>query len=104
MAAYVRSMWILRYFWLSLVWMDIRSRYRRSVLGIGWSLLHPMAMTLILTIVFSTLFKLPMADYAPHVMSGLVCWAFLQTCVLGGSHCFFQAESYIRQVPAPLAI
>ena len=37
-------------------------------------------------------------------MSGLVCWGFLQNCTLGGAHCFFQGESYIRQVPAPLAI
>lgn len=37
-------------------------------------------------------------------MSGLACWSFLQTCALAGSQCLFQGESYIRQVPAPMAI
>src|SRR3954453_9848777 len=104
MGAYCTAIWRCRYFWLALVRMDVRARYRGSVLGMGWSLLQPMAMTLILTTVFSKLLGMPLAEYGPHVMSGLVCWGFLQTCALGGAHCFFQGEAYIRQVPAPLAI
>src|SRR5215469_10048636 len=57
MTAYVASIWQCRYFWLSLVKMDLRTRYRRSLLGMGWSLLHPIAMTIILCIVFSRIFK-----------------------------------------------
>src|SRR5690606_12400546 len=45
---YLSSIWGSRYFWFSLVRMDLRSRYRRSVLGIGWSLLQPLAMTCVL--------------------------------------------------------
>jgi ABC-type polysaccharide/polyol phosphate export permease len=96
-------MWGLRYFWVYLVCMDVRSRYRGSVLGMAWSLVQPIAMTVILTVVFSTLFNAG-SDFAPYLMSGLVCWSLLQGCALGGANCFFQAESYIRQVPAPMAI
>ena len=48
MVAYVVQIWRLRYFWSSLVRIDLRNRYRRSVLGMGWSLLHPILMTTVL--------------------------------------------------------
>src|SRR5262245_52215926 len=104
MTAYLRSIWLIRNFWFMLVCMDVRSRYRGSLLGLGWSLLQPIATTIILTVVFSTLFAVERTEYAPTLMCGLTCWAFLNVSVTQGCNCYFQAESYIRQVPAPLAI
>jgi ABC-type polysaccharide/polyol phosphate export permease len=104
MVAYLGTVWSCRYFWLSLVKMDLRTRYRGSVLGLGWSLLQPIAMTAILCTVFSKIFKLEVAVYAPFLMSGLTFWNFIVTTSIQGSHCFFQGECYIRQYPAPMAI
>jgi ABC-type polysaccharide/polyol phosphate export permease len=104
MVAYLETMWGCRYFWLSLVKMDLRTRYRGSVLGLGWSLLQPIAMTAILCTVFSKIFKQDVATYAPFLMSGLTFWSFLVTTSIQGTHCFFQGECYIRQYPAPMAI
>ena len=50
---YLRRVWMLRHFWFSLVANDIRSRYRRSILGVGWSLLRPHGMTTIFCVVCS---------------------------------------------------
>src|SRR5713101_250064 len=104
MGKYLASIWQCRYFWLSLVKMDLRTRYRRSVLGLGWSLLHPISMTIILCTVFGQIFHLPVATYGPYLMAGLACWNFIMGSALGGCQCLFQGESYIRQHPAPLAI
>src|SRR5262249_43069302 len=104
MVNYFSEIWNCRYFWLSLVKMDLRTRYRRSLLGIGWSLLNPIAMTIILTIVFHTIFKQPMKDYALYLLSGLATWQYLLNVSLHGCQCFFLGEQYIRQHPAPLAI
>ena len=57
MTGYFSAIWRLRYFWMALVRIDLRNRYRRSVIGIGWSLLHPIAMTVVLCVVFSRLFE-----------------------------------------------
>src|SRR5262249_55714639 len=106
MIGYLGSIWRCRYFWLSLVKMDLRTRYRRSVLGMGWSLLDPIAMTVILCVVFQKL-MMPEGgggEYAPYLMAGLAAWNFLMTATTQGCGCFFQGESYIRQHPAPLAI
>jgi ABC-type polysaccharide/polyol phosphate export permease len=104
MLAYLRSIWACRYFWLSLVRLDLRSRYRGSVLGMGWSLLNPLAMTVILCVVFSTLFNQPIRTFGPQVLVGLTFWSFVVNCTAGGCLVYFTAEPYIRQHPAPMAI
>lgn len=105
MHAYLGTIWNCRFFWLSLVKMDLRSRYRGSVLGICWSLLHPIAMTTILCVVFKYAFNnTEMRTFAPLVFSGLTFWGFISASVVQGCGCFFQGESYIRQFPAPMAI
>src|SRR5436190_17576829 len=104
MGSYFADIWRCRYFWLSLVKMDLRTRYRRSVLGLGWSLLHPIAMTIVLCTVFSAIFKAKIEDYGPFVLAGLATWNFLLTSTTQGCQCFFLGESYIRQYPSPLAI
>jgi lipopolysaccharide transport system permease protein len=104
MGNYCRAIWQCRFFWLSLVKMDLRTRYRRSVLGIGWSLLHPIAMTIIICIMFSKILNIDIAEYAPSLLGGLACWNYILGCALQGCRCFYEGESYIRQCPAPLAI
>jgi ABC-type polysaccharide/polyol phosphate export permease len=84
--------------------MDLRTRYRRSVLGLGWSLLHPLAMTGILCLVFAGLFNFEWRDYVPSVLAGLVCWNYVLFVTLQGCQCYYQGEMYIRQFPAPMAI
>jgi ABC-type polysaccharide/polyol phosphate export permease len=104
MNSYLAAIWRCRYFWISLVKNDLRTRYRRSVLGMGWSLLHPICMTTILTAVFHTFFSRKIEDYAPFVLAGLAIWNYVLMVVQHGCQCFFLGESYIRQYPAPLAI
>lgn len=104
MIDYLHAVWRLRYFWMALVRIDLRARYRRSMLGVGWSLLHPIAMTIVLCTVFAKLFHADVQSYAPFLLAGLVTWSFLAAVAHGGCQCFFQGESYIRQHPAPLAI
>ncbi len=104
MTGYFSEIWRLRYFWLALVRVDLRKRYRRSIIGMGWSLLHPIAMTAVLCIVFSQLLSQDIRTFAPFLLTGLTFWAFISATVMDGCQCFLQGESYIRQQPAPLAI
>ncbi|HEV3258025.1 MAG TPA: ABC transporter permease, partial [Gemmataceae bacterium] len=104
MWAYVTAVWDCRYFWLSLVKMDLQARYRRSVLGIGWSLLQPVATMLVLCAVFHKIFHVEVRDYVPFLMAGLTWWAYIVGTTLGGCQCFVTAESYIRQHSVPMAV
>ena len=60
---------------VQLVRRDVTTRYKRSVLGIAWTMLNPLGTTLILTIVFSQVFDLG-KQYAAFALCGLVLWNF----------------------------
>jgi ABC-type polysaccharide/polyol phosphate export permease len=104
MKDYLLRIWQCRYFWVSLVGMDLRTRYRRSVIGLGWSLLHPIAMTIILHTVFHRIFQIRAQEYAPFLLAGLACWNYLVQSTIQGCQCFIQGETYMRLYPAPSAI
>jgi lipopolysaccharide transport system permease protein len=101
---YVVEIWDYRHFWVSLVQADLRRRYRRSLLGVGWSLLQPIIMTLVLTVVYSRLFKLDFRTFGPMLLTGFAVWNYIHGVALQGCHSLLSAEGYIRQQSIPLAI
>lgn len=105
MIQHLTGLWKFRHFLFALVKSDLRLRYRRSVLGIGWSLVNPIAMTCVYTIVFSNLLGNgdPIA-YAAYVLTGMAVWNFLRDSCLNGCRCFNTNEAYIRQSPIPYTI
>lgn len=102
--SYLHTVWEYRFFWFSLVRQDIRTRYRRSVLGVVWSLLNPLALTAILCMVYGRLFHVPIWQTIPFLLSGLAFWDFIAGSVNTGCQSFLTAESYIRNEPVPLAV
>jgi ABC-type polysaccharide/polyol phosphate export permease len=104
MGSYLRAIWQCRFFWLSLVKMDLRTRYRRSILGLGWSLLHPILMTIVLCTMLHKFLDADIMEYGPFLLAGLACWNYIVNVTNQGCHSLFQGEAYIRQHPAPMAI
>ena len=105
MVHHLSAMWKFRHFLYSLVRLDLRLRYKRSVLGVGWSLLNPIAMTIVFTVVFSNLlgdgnYK----SYAPFLLAGMAVWGFLRDSLVNGSRALLANEAYIRQSPLPYGL
>lgn len=71
----LRNLWKYRDLIYQLVRRDLISRYKRSALGIAWTMLNPLGMMLILTIVFSQVFH-SVAGYPAYILSGLIAWNF----------------------------
>jgi len=75
-----------------LVRRDMVARYKRSVLGIAWTMLQPLGMMIVLTVVFSQLFH-QVQGYPAYVLGGLMPWLFfaqtttaeIQQSVWGGT-------------------
>ena len=57
-----------------LVIRDFKVKYKRSVLGMAWSLLHPVLMTVVMYIVFSSFFRFsaPGVSYPAYLLSGML--------------------------------
>lgn len=60
-----------------LVVRDIKVRYRRSVLGLLWTVLNPLMMMTVMTIIFATLFKSSIENFALYYLSGYILYTFL---------------------------
>ncbi|GAB0116441.1 ABC transporter permease [Acidisoma sp. 7E03] len=99
----VRGVGLLRLA-LMLSWLDIRLRYRGSVLGPFWLTLSTAVMVGALGFVYAYLFKTPIRDYLPFLALSLTLWNFLSAIVTDGSTVFTQAEGMIRSMRVPFSL
>ena len=60
-----RELWAARELLYFLAWRDLKTRYAQTAIGAGWALMQPLLSTLILTLVFSYLAKVP-SDGLPY--------------------------------------
>ncbi len=84
-----------------LAWLDIRLRYRGSMLGPFWLTLSTALMVVAMGLVYSVLFGLKLHDYMPFLALSLVLWAFLQTLVVEACGTYTAVESMIRAQRMP---
>lgn len=59
-----------------LVTLSLTIRYKRSLLGVGWTLVNPLLHMLVLTVAFSTLFGDRLPRYPVYVLTGLMVFEF----------------------------
>lgn len=104
MPRYFSRVWDARYFWVHLALADLRARWRRSFFGVIWSILQPLGLTLLITLVFSRLFNSNIVTYAPYILSGIIVWEYISANTVAGALSFVQADAYIKQCSHPLAI
>jgi lipopolysaccharide transport system permease protein len=105
MLSQLSSIWKFRTFLVSLIRKDLRARYRKSALGLGWSLIHPVLMTVVFCLVFGAWFSNPdWRSYGPYFLAGMTLFSIVRESVVSGCSTFFANENYIRQSPAPLTL
>lgn len=59
-----------------LITRNLKTRYKRSALGMVWTMLHPLMMMVVLTLAFSSIFHFSVPNFAVYVLSGLLLWNF----------------------------
>jgi len=85
----------------TLGWLDIKMRYRGSILGPFWLTLSTAVMVAALGLLYSTLFHMNLHEYLPFLALSIVLWNFLSALVGDACICFTQAEGMIRSVRMP---
>jgi len=88
----------------TLAWLDLRNRYRGSVLGPFWLTLSTGAMLLGLGLLYAQLFKLPLRDYLPHLAVSLVVWNAIASLVNDATVSLSAQEAIIRQMRLPFTV
>ncbi|WP_203071798.1 ABC transporter permease [Falsiroseomonas ponticola] len=88
----------------ALAWLDLRNRYRGSVLGPFWLTLSTAAMLMGLGLLYAALFKMSLAEYLPHLAVSLVIWNAIAQMVNEATTSLTSSEGIIRQMPLPYTV
>ncbi len=90
--------------WTRMGWMEVRRRYKRTVLGPFWASLSLAIFATSLGIIFSTLWNMEMKDYFPFLTSGLIVWTTFSTTVQEGSIALTAGEAILKQLRMPYSL
>ena len=81
---------------------ELHGKYRGTVLGLLWTLINPLALVAVYTLVFSILLKAYSVDHYPlFVISGLVTWVFFQSAVQMSCSSLFAQPTLVKQIRFP---
>jgi len=84
-----------------LIRRDVITRYKRSVLGVLWTMLQPLGMMFVMAIVFSTLFH-QVEGYIAYLMSGLIAWTFFAQSTNAAIFQIVWGGALIRKIYIPM--
>jgi lipopolysaccharide transport system permease protein len=103
----IRGIWSYRGFILGSVKREFQSKYRNSMLGAAWTVLNPLAMIIVYTVIFSQVMraKLPGVDttfsYGIYLCSGLLTWGFFAEIIGRGQTVFLEHANLIKKLSFP---
>jgi len=83
---------------------DMKLRYKRSYLGIAWTLVNPAAQVIVYYFVFRVLFKVPTPNYTTYIFIGITAWGWFQAAVLESPMAILANRDLIRQPAFPSAL
>ena len=80
---------------------DIKLKYRRSVLGIAWSVLNPLLMMIVITQVFGLLLKIKVENFPVYYIVGVAMWNFFSDATFMSLNSIIDSSSLIKKVYIP---
>ncbi len=97
---------IIRYSELlrNLVARDLKVRYRRSVLGLLWTLLNPLLMMVIFTIVFSGVFRSSLQRFPVYFLAAFLAWMFFAQTTVQALTTMLRSAPLYKRIYVPKAV
>jgi lipopolysaccharide transport system permease protein len=87
-----------------LVVRDLKLRYKRSLLGVAWSLLNPLTQVLVFTFLFRAVVPIDVPNYPVFVFCGVLIWSWFQASVLLAAGAVTDTRELIRRPGFPAAV
>jgi ABC-type polysaccharide/polyol phosphate export permease len=84
--------------WGRLGWLDIKRRYRRTIIGPFWTSISLLVFVMVIGAVGSGLLSKQTADYLPFLVSGMVVWTLLSSIMAESSNVFIAGSGLMRQM------
>ena len=103
----LKAVWAYRGFILGSIKRDFQSKYRNSMLGAAWTVINPLAMILIYTVIFSQVMraKLPDVDstfaYSIYLCAGVLTWGLFAEITTRAQNIFLENANLLKKVSFP---
>lgn len=97
----LRRLYAYRGLLSGLVRRDLQVKYKGSVLGFAWSLLHPLVMAAVYTIAFKYVLRVPIEAFPLFLLSGLLPWMFFSSALGAATSSIVDNGTLVRKVAFP---
>ena len=101
MTTYVQNFLKFQPLLKELIARDIKVKYRKSVLGVLWTLLNPLFMMIVLSVVFSNLFKFDVEYFPVYLLSGQLIFNFYSEVTTCSMSAIIDNGPLIKKVYVP---
>lgn len=101
MSIYIQNFKKFRPLLGELIARDIKTKYRKSVLGVLWTLLNPLFMMIILSVVFSNLFKFDVEYFPVYLLSGQLIFNFYNEATTNAMGAIVANGPLIKKIYVP---
>ncbi len=99
---HLRALWAYRELVLSLALRELKARYKNTVLGFFWSLLNPLAMMLVFTMVFTVFIQnSELKNFPVFILCGLLPWNYFTAGVMGSINAIVGNANLVTKVYFP---
>lgn len=96
--------WKYRSFWQLLAWNDLKQRFRRSWIGVGWIMLAFVLFLGSKLVIFSFMASSTFTVFAVYLTIGFAAWRFIMGAVIEGTNTFVSSENWIKGEPLPMSV
>ena len=98
------ELWHYRDLLMLLVTNSIKTRYKRSTLGVLWTLLNPLLSTLVLTIAFQAIMRFQVENYTIYLLVGLLFWTFFSQTTTQAMNTLIWGSNLLKRIYVPRTI
>ncbi len=90
-----------RFLFEELVKRDFKTKYKRTALGIGWSLLSPLLLLLVLKLVFTNIYGRTTPHFSIYLFCGVLVWNYFTEATKGGMRSLMDNAGIFTKVNVP---
>jgi ABC-type polysaccharide/polyol phosphate export permease len=95
------DLWRARELLVQLVRKELKVRYKNSTLGFLWSMITPVLMTVVFSLVFTLVVRIPVTDFPAFFVAGYLLWQFFQNSCQGAIHSIVGNGDLVKKVYFP---
>jgi lipopolysaccharide transport system permease protein len=94
----------LWHIWIRLGAQDVRLKFRRSAVGVGWIFVNLAVLVSSIGFIYANLLGQETKQFIPYLTIGMILWGYLTSSIVDGGNAFVNSEGYIKQISLPIYV